>query len=37
MESMTTGQELSLREIQAGALNILKRIDAICQEKGLRY
>ena len=30
-------KELSLREVQLGELEILKRLDSICREQGLRY
>ncbi len=30
-------KELSLREIQLGELEILKRLDGVCREQGLRY
>lgn len=31
------GRELSLEEVQKGALDVLKRIDAICEKEGLHY
>lgn len=30
-------EELTLRQMQEGALNILKKLDGICREQGLRY
>ena len=30
-------KELSLREVQLGELEILKRLDSICREQGLKY
>ncbi len=37
MTGRKPGEELSLREVQMGALDILRRIDAVCEEEGLRY
>lgn len=30
-------EELTLRQMQEGALSILKKLDGICREQGLRY
>ena len=37
MAEKIVGKELALQEVQMCALDILRRIDAICEEQGLRY
>lgn len=37
MEAPHVQGELSLKEVQQGSLSILKEIDAICQNEGIRY
>lgn len=37
MEAPHVDGELSLREVQLASLEILKRIDAVCRQEGIRY
>ena len=37
MEAPRVEHELSLREVQLASLEILRKIDAVCSQEGIRY